>query len=58
MFHARIGEQIRYFAMARAAGIGDRIDSRRHGAMIAMAIVAGRRAQIPLFHKCPSMNST
>ena len=57
VLHLRFGKQLRDFAMACSAGIGDRVDPGRQGAVVPMAVVAGRCAQIALFQHRLAMDA-
>src|SRR4029450_11949912 len=56
VLHACFREQLGDLAVAGAAGIGNRVHARRHGTVIAMAIIAGGSAQVPFLEQRPTVN--
>ncbi len=54
VLHFGVGEQAGDLAVTSPAGVGHRADRRRHRAVVAVAVVAGGRTQIP-FSKSPAV---
>ena len=57
VLHAGIVKQAGNLAVAGSAGIGHRADLRRHGAVVSVAVVAGRRAQVSLLQQRLGMHA-